>query len=301
MNERFHVIFCRNVMIYFDRPTQEQLIERLTRRLLPGGYLLVGHSESLTAISHAQAGASRHLSPVAGLLTMVPTRKTRVLIVDDSAFVRKLAADALAADPEIEVVGMAADPYEARDRIRELKPDVITLDLEMPKMDGLTFLRLLMEHRPMPVIVLSSLTQRGSDFALEALRLGALDVLGKPNGSNSFGHLGPRLIGLVKSRPAGRASVARVSPQGSVQHRVPVPPRLRCAAIHAPASCSAPPPAAPRRSARSSPPCPPACPALPSCSTSGRILQGLRRPVEWDVRVSRARGRRWRAPGPAPR
>jgi two-component system chemotaxis response regulator CheB len=156
---------------------------------------------------------------------MFAPKKIRVLIVDDSAFVRKLAADALATDDGIEVVGMAGDPYEARDRIRELQPDVITLDLEMPKMDGLTFLRLLMEHRPMPVIVLSSLTQRGSDFALEALRLGALDVLGKPNGSNSFGHLGPRLIGLVKS--AAQARVRRSLTAGTVQMRPVLPSPLR--------------------------------------------------------------------------
>jgi len=136
---------------------------------------------------------------------MQPARKIRVLIVDDSAFVRKAAGDALSADPSIEVVGTAADPYQARDRIRELTPDVITLDLEMPRMDGLTFLKLLMEHRPMPVIVLSSLTQRGSDYALEALRLGAVDVLGKPNGSASFGLLGPQLVAKIKA-----ASVARL-------------------------------------------------------------------------------------------
>jgi two-component system chemotaxis response regulator CheB len=139
---------------------------------------------------------------------MTTPRKIRVLVVDDSAFVRKIATDTLGADPEIEVVGSAADPYQARDRIRELKPDVLTLDLEMPRMDGLTFLRLLMEHRPMPVIVLSSLTQRGSDFALEALRLGAVDVLGKPSGSSSFGNLGPRLIAMVKA--AATARVRRV-------------------------------------------------------------------------------------------
>lgn len=138
---------------------------------------------------------------------MTPARKIRVLVVDDSAFVRKLASDALGGDPEIEVVGTAADPFEARDRIRELLPDVLTLDLEMPRMDGLTFLRLLMQHRPMPVIVLSSLSQRGSDFALEALRLGAVDVLGKPNGSHSFGHLGPRLVAMVKA-----AAIAKVRP-----------------------------------------------------------------------------------------
>ncbi|HEY8995977.1 MAG TPA: chemotaxis response regulator protein-glutamate methylesterase [Lacunisphaera sp.] len=140
---------------------------------------------------------------------MAAPRKIRVLVVDDSAFVRKIATDTLGADPAIEVVGSAADPYEARDRIRELKPDVLTLDLEMPRMDGLTFLRLLMEHRPMPVIVLSSLTQRGSDFALEALRLGAVDVLGKPSGSSSFGNLGPQLVAIVKT-----AAVARVRRKG---------------------------------------------------------------------------------------
>ncbi|AOS45102.1 Chemotaxis response regulator protein-glutamate methylesterase [Lacunisphaera limnophila] len=146
---------------------------------------------------------------------MNPSRKIRVLIVDDSAFVRKVATDTLAADPGIEVVGTAADPYEARDRIRELQPDVVTLDLEMPRMDGLTFLRLLMEHRPLPVIVLSSLSQRGSDFALEALRLGAVDVLGKPSGSSSFGNLGPQLIAMVKTAAVARIRRAGVAPTGA--------------------------------------------------------------------------------------
>ncbi|HTO05388.1 MAG TPA: chemotaxis protein CheB, partial [Opitutus sp.] len=119
--------------------------------------------------------------------------------MDDSAVVRKLVTDALRADPEIEVVGTAIDPYVARDKIKELNPDVLTLDLEMPRMDGLTFLRILMEQHPMPVVIMSSLSQRGSDYALEALRLGACDVLGKPNGSFSFGDLGPQLIARIKS------------------------------------------------------------------------------------------------------
>jgi two-component system chemotaxis response regulator CheB len=157
---------------------------------------------------------------------MVSARRIRVLIVDDSAFVRRLASEALAADSEIEVVGTAGDPYEARDRIRELRPDVLTLDLEMPKMDGLTFLRLLMEHRPMPVIVLSSLTQRGSDFALEALRLGAVDVLGKPSGSSSFGQLGPRLVTLVKAAAAARLRPT-LTPGGKVQLRPALTAPLR--------------------------------------------------------------------------
>ncbi len=140
---------------------------------------------------------------------MTAPRRIRVLIVDDSAVVRKLASDALAADPEIEVVGTAIDPYFARDKIKELAPDVLTLDLEMPRMDGLTFLRLLMEQRPLPVIVMSSLSQAGSDHALEALRLGAVDILGKPSGSYSFGALGQQLIAKVKAAAGARVRAPR--------------------------------------------------------------------------------------------
>lgn len=132
------------------------------------------------------------------------SRRIRVLIVDDSAVVRKMVTDALRVDPEIEVVGTATDPYAARDQIKALNPDVLTLDLEMPRMDGLTFLRILMEQHPMPVVIMSSLSQRGSDFALEALRLGACDVLGKPAGSFSFGDLGPQLIRCIKAAAGAR-------------------------------------------------------------------------------------------------
>lgn len=166
---------------------------------------------------------------------MSAPRKIRVLIVDDSAVVRKLASDALAADPEIEVVGTAIDPYMARDKLRELAPDVLTLDLEMPRMDGLTFLRLLMERRPMPVIVMSSLTQRGSEYALEALRLGAIDVLGKPSGSYSFGNLGPQLVDMVKT-----AACARVRALDAPPPAPPASPPATSAA--APAARAAPAP-----------------------------------------------------------
>ncbi len=138
-----------------------------------------------------------------------PLAKIRVLVVDDSALVRRMARETLDADPEIEVVGVAVDPYEARDRIVQHRPDVITLDLEMPRMDGLTFLRLLMERRPIPVVVMSSLTPRGSDFALEALRLGAVDVIGKPSGTYSFGQIGAELVSKVKAAARARLRPAR--------------------------------------------------------------------------------------------
>jgi two-component system chemotaxis response regulator CheB len=144
-------------------------------------------------------------------------RRIRVLIVDDSAVVRRLVRNALSADPEIEVVGTAVDPYAAQELIAEHAPDVMTLDLEMPRMDGLTFLRQLMEEWPLPVIVLSSLTESGSDYALEALRLGAVDILGKP-GSFSIGDLGPQLIAKVKA-----AAGARLRP---VDAGAPAPARL---------------------------------------------------------------------------
>src|SRR5690606_35434500 len=102
-------------------------------------------------------------------------RPVRVLVVDDSAQVRTLASELLGADPGIEVVGTAADPYIARDKIKRLAPDVITLDVEMPRMDGLTFLRNLMRLRPMPVIMVSSLTEAGAAVTLDALAAGAVD------------------------------------------------------------------------------------------------------------------------------
>jgi two-component system chemotaxis response regulator CheB len=131
-------------------------------------------------------------------------RRIRVLIIDDSAVIRKVVSEALAHDPEIEVVGTAIDPYIARDKIVQLKPDVLTLDIEMPRMDGLTFLKIIMEERPLPVIIMSSLSKTGSQHAMEALRIGAVDVLGKPGGSYSFGDLGPQLIAKIKAAATAR-------------------------------------------------------------------------------------------------
>jgi two-component system chemotaxis response regulator CheB len=125
--------------------------------------------------------------------------KTRVLIVDDSAVVRKLISDALRKEPTIEVVGGAADPYVARDLILQYKPDVLTLDIEMPRMDGLTFLKKLMAHHPLPVIVVSSVTQTGSVASVEALRSGAFEVIAKPGGPHSVGFVTERIIQAVRA------------------------------------------------------------------------------------------------------
>jgi len=104
----------------------------------------------------------------------------RVLIVDDSALMRQLLTEFLSADPMIEVIGSAPDPFVARDKIKRLQPDVITLDIEMPRMDGLTFLENLMRLRPMPVVMVSSLTEKGAEVTLQAMELGAVDFVTKP-------------------------------------------------------------------------------------------------------------------------
>jgi two-component system chemotaxis response regulator CheB len=130
---------------------------------------------------------------------METRRKIRVLIVDDSALVRKIMSESLARFNEIEVVGTASDPYIARDKILSLNADVLTLDIEMPRMDGLTFLKLIMKHRPMPVIVVNSLTQTGSSKALEALQSGAVDVMAKPSGSYSAHEDGTKLVEKIKA------------------------------------------------------------------------------------------------------
>ncbi len=109
-----------------------------------------------------------------------PSKRIRVLIVDDSALVRQLLTEMLSFDREIEVVGTASDAHAARERIKALNPDVLTLDVEMPRMDGVTFLRNLMRLRPMPVVMVSSLTEHGADVTLDALALGAVDYLPKP-------------------------------------------------------------------------------------------------------------------------
>ena len=107
-------------------------------------------------------------------------RKIRVLIVDDSALVREVLMEILSSDPAIEVIGTAVDPYAAREKIKQLNPDVLTLDVEMPKMDGITFLSNIMRLRPMPVVMISSLTEQGAEITLQALEIGAVDFVEKP-------------------------------------------------------------------------------------------------------------------------
>ncbi|HET7753838.1 MAG TPA: chemotaxis response regulator protein-glutamate methylesterase [Anaeromyxobacteraceae bacterium] len=124
---------------------------------------------------------------------------TRVLVVDDSAVVRQIFARELARDPEMEVVGTAPDPYVARDLIVQKKPDVVTLDVEMPRMDGITFLRRIMHYHPLPVIVVSSLTAAGGTLALEALAAGAVDVMCKPGASFKVGDMTAILVEKVKA------------------------------------------------------------------------------------------------------
>ncbi|MDR0331226.1 MAG: chemotaxis response regulator protein-glutamate methylesterase [Chitinispirillales bacterium] len=124
--------------------------------------------------------------------------KVKVLIVDDSAVVRQILTREFSKDSDIEVVGTAPDPYAARDKIVKLKPDVITLDVEMPRMDGVTFLRKLMKHHPIPVIIVSSLTAAGSELAMEALNCGAVDVMCKPGAAYSVGDMSEVLIQKIK-------------------------------------------------------------------------------------------------------
>lgn len=145
---------------------------------------------------------------------------TRVLVVDDSAVVRRVLETELNKHPRIQVVGTAPNPYVARDMILQVKPDVISLDVEMPRMDGITFLRKLMQHHPMPVVVVSSLTQKGGALAMSALRAGALAVMSKPraayNASGITDELAETLISVA------RADMGRV--QAAAQRAQAAPP-----------------------------------------------------------------------------
>ncbi len=142
------------------------------------------------------------------------SRRVRVLIVDDSPTIRALLHATLGEDPEIEVVGEAGDPIEAREAIKTLNPDVLTLDVEMPNMNGLEFLERLMRLRPMPVVMVSTLTHQGADAALEALELGAVDCIGKPgsSGVGGFSELAAKVKIAAGARIQPRAPAAPAAP-----------------------------------------------------------------------------------------
>ena len=131
-------------------------------------------------------------------------KKITVLVVDDSALVRSLLTEIVNREPDMVCVGAAADPLIARGMIKELNPDVLTLDIEMPRMDGLTFLKILQQHRPIPVIIVSSISTAGSAAAMTALQSGAVEVLAKPTSAYSIGHLADQLPRHIKAAAASR-------------------------------------------------------------------------------------------------
>jgi two-component system chemotaxis response regulator CheB len=143
----------------------------------------------------------------------MPASRIRVLIVDDSALMRQMLQAVLSSDPAIEVIGTAPDPLVAREKIKSLNPDVLTLDVEMPRMDGLAFLEKLMTLRPMPVVMVSSLTERGAEVTMKALELGAVDVFCKPTDAGGLAAHSRELIDKVKS-----AAIARIRPLGDRPH-----------------------------------------------------------------------------------
>lgn len=136
------------------------------------------------------------------------SKKIRVLVVDDSALVRDILSQGLGADPNLEVVGTAQDPFVARDKIVELRPDVLTLDVEMPRMDGVEFLRRLMPQYPIPVVMVSSLTQRGKEITMQALEAGALDFVAKPTSNVAQGLQGMMMELRTKVKIASTANVS---------------------------------------------------------------------------------------------
>lgn len=154
----------------------------------------------------------------------------RVFIVDDSAIVRKKLTEELNKFQDIQVVGTAIDPYVARDKIVKLDPDVITLDVEMPRMDGVTFLKRIMRYFPKPVIIVSSLTRKGSDLALEAIEAGAVEVMCKPGGAFSVGDLSMQLANVIRA-----ASKANLKKKEYYRYKTAPKPQKRRRKIRRPA------------------------------------------------------------------
>ncbi len=151
---------------------------------------------------------------LASSATAQTKKRIKVLIVDDSALVRRMLAEMLSTDPSITVLGTADDAYDAREKIKALNPDVLTLDVEMPRMDGLTFLRNLMRLRPMPVIMVSSLTEKGAEVTLDALTIGAVDYLSKPkiDLAATLADYKDELIAKIKAAASARVRAAPATP-----------------------------------------------------------------------------------------
>lgn len=145
--------------------------------------------------------------------------KIRVLIIDDSILIRKMLTEILNSSPNIEVIGVAADPLIAREMIKHLHPDVLTLDIEMPNMDGITFLRNLMRLRPTPVVMISTLTEKGAEVTLEALTIGAVDFIAKPkvDVANTLNDYADEIIGKVKI--AARANLGNIADTRNLKTR----------------------------------------------------------------------------------
>ncbi|MBW6510555.1 MAG: chemotaxis response regulator protein-glutamate methylesterase [Desulfuromonadaceae bacterium] len=159
------------------------------------------------------------------------SRKIRVLIIDDSALVRNILAQGLASDPGIEVVGTATDPYHARDLIIATEPDVLTLDVEMPRMDGVEFLRRLMPQHPLPVVMVSALTQHGKQITIEALDAGAVDFVSKPSVNVASGLHGMIVELCTKIKIASTANVSHWKMQrGELVRRLAAAPATRALA-----------------------------------------------------------------------
>lgn len=158
-------------------------------------------------------------------ITPVPPRKIKVLIIDDSALIRSILKEVINSYPDMEVVGIAPHPLQAREMIKTLNPDVLTLDVEMPHMDGISFLEKLMRLRPMPVLMISSLTERGSDAALRSLELGAVDFLPKPkqgivDGMQAYGD---EIAEKIRAAYATRPQRYKDSPRQAATESEPVP------------------------------------------------------------------------------
>jgi two-component system chemotaxis response regulator CheB len=152
--------------------------------------------------------------------------KIKVLVIDDSALIRSLLTEIINSQPDMTVVGAAPDPLIARDMIKQLNPDVLTLDVEMPKMDGLDFLEKLMRLRPMPVVMVSTLTEKGSEITLHALELGAIDFVTKPKMSITEGMREYTGIIANKIRAASQAKIASLPRQSAVNHDAATAPKM---------------------------------------------------------------------------